>query len=128
MLMSIEVEKAYLVLDVSAIVLRSKKVRDLAAFGRNRLGADLRRRALRDTVKHLCELVVGVLADLLRDVRVVVVESLGSTESLDEGEVTRAASGDDLAAREHSELDRQTAGRSAAAVNEQWLVRLLTTR
>jgi hypothetical protein len=109
-------------------VLRGKKVRDLAALGRNRLGADLRRGTLRDAVEHFGELVAGVLADFLRDVGVVVVESLGGTESLDEGEVARAASGDDLAAREHSELNCQTAGRGAATVNEQWLVRLLGAR
>lgn len=122
------VKKAHLVLNISAIVLRRKKVRDLAALGGNRLGADLRRGALGNAVEHLCELVAGVLADLLRDVRVVVVESFRGAESLDEGEVARAASCDDLAAREHSKLDRQTAGRGAATVDKQWLVRLLTTR
>lgn len=119
------VKKAHLVLNISAVVLRSKKVRDLAALGRNRLGADLRRRALGNTVEHFGELVARVLADLLRDVRVVVVESLGGAEGLDEGEVARTASGDDLAARKDSELNRQAAGRSAAAVDKQWLVRLL---
>jgi len=122
------VENAHLVLDISAIVLRGKKVCDLAALGRDRLGADLRRRTLRDTVKHLCELVARVLADLLRDVRVVVVESLSSTESLDEGEVARATSRDHLATRKHSELNRQTARRSATTINKQRLVRLLAAR
>lgn len=116
------VENAHLVLDISAIVLRGKKVRDLAALGRDRLGADLRRRAFGDTVEGARELVARVLADLLRDVWVVVVESLRGTESLDEGEVARAASRDDLAARKHGELNRQAARRSAAAVDEKRLV------
>ena len=99
-------ENAHLVLDISAVVLRGKKVRDLAALGRDRLGADLRRRALGDTVEGARELVARVLADLLRDVWIIVIESLRGTESLDEGEVAWAASRDDLAARKHGELNR----------------------
>ena len=122
------VENAHLVLDISAIVLRGKKVRDLAALGRDRLGADLRRRALGDTVEGARELVARVLADLLRDVWIIVIESLRGTESLDEGEVAWAASRDDLAARKHGELNRQAARRSAAAVDEKRLVCLLAAR
>ena len=95
-----------LVLNIGAIVLRSKKVRDLAALGRNRLRADLRRLALGDAIKDARELVVRVLTDLLRAVWIVVVESLGSAESLDEGEIARAARRDDRAARKDGELDR----------------------
>ena len=55
-----------------------QKVRDLTTLGRNCLGADSWRLALGDTVKDASELVVRVLANLLRAVRIVVVESLRS--------------------------------------------------
>lgn len=119
---------ANLLLNISAIVLAVEKVRDLAAFGRNRLGTNLRGRAFRDTVKSAREFVASVLADFLRDVWVVVVKRLCGTESLDEGEVARAARRNDLTARKNRELNSQTASRSAAAVNKQWLVRLLAAR
>jgi hypothetical protein len=62
--------------------------------------------ALRDAVQNTGELVVRVLADLSRTVSVFVVKSFHSTKSLDEGEIARTASRDNLAARENSELDR----------------------
>jgi hypothetical protein len=62
--------------------------------------------ALRDAVQNTGELVVRVLADLSRTVSVLVVKSFHGTKSLDEGEIARTASRDNLAARENSELDR----------------------
>jgi len=120
--------KSDLLLNISAIVLAVKQVCDLPSLGRNRLRADLRRRALGDTIESARELVAGVLADLLRDVWVVVVERLCGSEGFDEREVARAAGCDDLTARQNRELDRQAAGRSATAVDEQRLVRLLAAR
>lgn len=99
-------------------MLRSKQIRDLSTLGRNRLRADLRRSTLGDTIKHFGELVARVLTDVLGDVRVVVVESLRGTESLDKGEIAWAASCNDLAARKNRELDCQTTRRGAAAINE----------
>ena len=104
-----------------------KQVRDRASLGRDGLGADLGRVALGNAVKDLRQLVAGIFADLLRAVRVVVVESLGGTKSLDEGEVARRASGDHLATRQDSELDRQTASRGAAAIDQERFVGLLST-
>lgn len=109
-------------------MLGSKKVRDLTALGRDGFGADSGRIALRDTVEDVSELVAGVLADFLRAVRVVVVECLCSTQSLNEWGVTRAASRDYLATRQNSKLDRQTARRSATTVDQNGVVRLLTAR
>jgi hypothetical protein len=71
--------KADLVLDVDTVVLRSKQIRNLSTLRGNRLRADLRRVAFGNTVEDTRELVVRVLADLLRALRVIVVESLRST-------------------------------------------------
>jgi hypothetical protein len=116
-----------LVLNISPLMLRVKQIRHRTSLGPNSLGADLRRVALGNAVEDLGQLVASVLADLLRALRVVVVESLRGTERLDEGEVARRASGNNLAAGQNSELDRQAAGRGAAAVDQQRLIRLLPT-
>jgi hypothetical protein len=118
---------ADLVLNISTVMLRVKQVRHRASLGRDSLGADLRRVALGNTIKDLGELVAGVLADFLRALRVVVVESLGSAQRLDEGEVARRASRHHFTARQNSELNRQAASRGAAAVDEQRFVGLLST-
>lgn len=117
---------AYLVLDVSAVVLGGKQVEDLAALGRDGVGADVRRRALGNAVEGARELVARELADLLRAIRVVVVERLRGAERLDEREVARAARRDDLAAGQDRELDRQAARRGAAAIDQDRVVGLLS--
>lgn len=103
-------------------MLSLKQIRDLSALRRDRLRADLGRSALRNAIEDARELVVGVLADLLGAVRVVVVESLGGAQGLDEGEVARAARRDDLAAGEDGELDGQRACSGAAAVDQDRVV------
>jgi hypothetical protein len=71
--------KADLVLNIRPLMLRSKQIRNLTTLRGNRLRADLRRVAFRNTIEDTRELVVRVLADLLRALRVIVVESLRST-------------------------------------------------
>lgn len=117
-----------LILDIGAVVLGSQQVGDLAALGRDGLGADLGRIAFGNAVEDTRELVAGVLADLLRAVWVVVVESLSGAQGLDEREVARAASRDDLAARQHGELNRQRAGGGASTVDQDRVTSLATTR
>lgn len=125
---NIIVADTYLILDIGAVVLGSQQVGDLAALGGNGLGADLGRLALGDTVEDASELVAGVLADLLSAVGVVVVKSLRGAQGLDEREVARAASRDDLAARQHGELNRQRAGGGASTVDQDRITSLATTR
>jgi hypothetical protein len=120
--------KADLVLDVGAVVLRSKQVRNLTTLRRNRLRADLRRVAFGNAIKDTREFVVRVLADLLRAVRVVVVESFRCTKSFDEREVPWAASRDYLTSRKHTKLDSKTASRSTTTIDQKWVVRFLSTR
>lgn len=119
--------KTDLVLNIRPLMLRRQQIRNLPALRRNRLRANLGRLAFGDTVKDPRELVVRVLADSLRAVRVIVVESFRRTKSFDEREIARAASRDDLAAGENGELNGQTAGRGAAAVDEDGVVRFLST-
>lgn len=107
-------------------MLRRQQIRNLPSLRRNRLRADLRRLAFGDTVKDTRELVVRVLADFLRALRVIVVESFHSAESFDEGKIARAASCDDLTAGEDSELNGQTARCGAAAVDEDGVVGFLS--
>ena len=116
---------AHLVLNISPLMLGVKQIRHRTSLGPNSLGADLRRLALGNAIKDLRQLVASVFADLLRALRVVVVESLRGTERLDEGEVARRASSHNLAAGQNSELDRQTAGSGAATVDQQRLISLL---
>ena len=118
---------SHLVLNISAVVLGVKQVRHRTSLGPNRLGADLRRLALGNAVEDLGQLVASVFADLLRALRVVVVESLRGTQRLDEGEVARRASSNNLTTTQHSKLNRQTSRSGAATINQQRLVSLLPT-
>jgi hypothetical protein len=117
-----------LILDVGAIMLRSKKVRHLTTLRRNRLRADFRRLALRDTIKDTRELVIRVLADLLRTVGIIIVESLLSTKRLHKSEIPRAASRDNLTPRKNTKLDSKTASRRTTTINQERVVRFLSTR
>jgi hypothetical protein len=120
--------KADLILNISPLMLRSKQVRNLTTLRGNRLRADLRRVAFGNTVEDSRELVVRVLADLLRALRVVVVESLRGTKSLDEREVPRTASCDNLTSRKNTKLDSKTASRGTTAIDKKRVVRFLSTR
>ena len=75
---------AHLVLNISPLMLGIKQIRHRTSLGPNSLRADLRRLALGNAVEDLGQLVASVLANLLRALRVVVVESLRGTERLDE--------------------------------------------
>ena len=92
------VRKRVLVLNIISIVLGRKQVRHRAALGGDSLGADLGRLTFGDAVEDVGELVIGVLADLLGDVRVFVVKGSGGAEGLDEVEVVRGAGCDYVAA------------------------------
>jgi hypothetical protein len=120
--------EADLVLDVGAVVLRSKQVRNLTTLRRNRLRANLRRLAFGNTIKDSRKLVVRVLADFLRTLRIIVVESLRSTKRLHKSEVPRAASRDNLATRKNTKLDSKTASRRTTTINQERVVRFLSTR
>jgi hypothetical protein len=110
------VKETYDVLDVLTAVLGLQEVDDLAALGRDGLGANLGGWTLADAVEGESELVFGGLVDLLADLGVVVVEGKVCAERLDElwaelvkrsfasrvdgetyVEVARAAGGGDLA-------------------------------
>ena len=75
------------VLHVGAVVLGWQQVRDGTSLGADSLGADLGRFAFGDTVEDVGELVLSMLADLLRAVGVLVVEGGRGSEGFDEGEV-----------------------------------------
>lgn len=107
-------------LDITPLMLRrAEQIANLAALGRHRITANLRRLALGNAIKHLRQPVLGVLPDLLPAVRVVVVEGLARAERLDEGEVARRAGREDLAAGVDGVLDGEAAGRGTAAVDEE---------
>jgi hypothetical protein len=119
--------EADLVLDVGAVVFGSKQVRNLSTLRGNRLRADLGRLAFGNTVKDTREFIVRVLADLLRTLWIVVVESLCCTESLHKRKVARAASGDNLTSRKNTKLDSKTASRSTTTIDQKRVVRFLST-
>jgi hypothetical protein len=119
--------EADLVLDVGAVVLRSKQVRNLTTLRRNRLRADLRRVAFGNTIEDARELVVRVLADLLRAFWIIVVESFHGTKSLHEREIPWAASGDNLTSRKNTKLDSKTTSRSTSAIDQKRVVCFLST-
>lgn len=73
-----------LVLDFRTVLFRGQQVRDLAALGADGCRADLGRLALGDAVEGVRELVLGILANLLTAIWVVVVECFGSAQSFDE--------------------------------------------
>jgi hypothetical protein len=117
-----------LVLNISTLMLRSKQIRNLTTLRRNRLRADLRRLAFGNTIENTREFVIRVLADLLRTLRITVIESLHSTKRLHKSEIPRAASRNNLATRKNTKLDSKTARRRTTTINQKRVASLLSTR
>lgn len=112
------VAQSALVLDVLAGRLGREKEGDDTTLAGKSVATDVGGAALGDAVECVLEVVLGVLADLLGALGVLVVEGGVGAERLDEVPVVRRADGDDLEAGELGVLDGEGTGGGRGAVDE----------